>query len=775
MKTDDAYNSTASSARFSTASTSASSVGNWHAQSPSPSKLSNFGNVPRPPPRTTQRRPLSEFIPRPSFGGRASRAPPSPPPHASGPATVTNETTTSPSNVRTVSASTTGSGSTATPPKLFNSSQALETPDLDEFAYMFDGSSVKSRQIADLGQMPRTPPHMNDYRAPHTASPRSLQRRHGPNSAALSPIRKFDDSSPASHASYGSQDQLLRSSSPPKPLAAGSPLGSPYRKHALTPIQTRRFRADTNQIYTSPEDKPEPLRLSPVKRQPPSSFPTEFQQHSSYTGDDMSTVDEVDTTLYESANLASKWTETKAEPLKPPRTGKVMTPTQFARYREEQERMRKTKGKADDSDEDDYNDNDDVENDRKATNERRKQEAQLAVYRQSMMKVTGERPNPQLRSASNFSRPDSNQSMASASGSKSGGEDEDEDIPLGVLASSGFQKSRPPSRSSISPNPPRPASGSPPVPGNGLVVGENHKRSSTLPPFARNLPRDPYMNPNFAASHGTLALGSGASVMGVPAGTSPGTYSPHPSGLIGVIAEEERSRALRRGSTTAPGYQGMPNLPYGMMPQMMSPGEQAQVHMSQQMNQMMHMQWQWMQQMQMQMSHVQGATTPESSRQPSMSLGMPYGNESNMSLPNLPNANRTSYAPSIAPSERSNVGLASRYRPVSMHSDTVLSNQSQNPYSYPANNHRASTFTSNTFSPWSANYGVMSGALPMRPRSPTGATIRTINPSAQRKGQVGFSGVDDDDDEEGWAEMKKARDDKRRSWAVRKSNRKEIA
>ena len=781
-KTEDAYSSAASSVGFSTASTSASSIENHHTYSPSPSKLSNSSDLARPPPHATKRRPFSEFIAKPSYGRRASKEAPTPPPHASRPVTAASVPATSPGNLRTVSASTTSSASTATPPKIFNASQGLETPDLDDFAYMFDDNRLKSSQKADFDQMPQTPPRMNPYTAPQTASPRSLQRKPALIPAAISsPIRNYEDSSPASHATPGSQDRLLRSSNPPRPFATGSPLASPYRNHALTPIQTKRFSENNNQIYTSPKDKPEPLRLSPVKRKPPCSFPTEFQQRSSYAEDDMSAADGPDPTLYESAKLASKWTETKPEPLKPPRPGKVMTPSQFARYREEQEQKRKSKAKADDSDEDDYDDNDDVENDRKATNERRKQEAQLAVYRQSMMKVTGERPSPQLRSASNFSRPDSNLSMASATGSKSGAEDDDEDVPLGVLASNGFQKtSRPPTRSSMSPESSRLASGSPPGPSGGIVVGENHKRSSTLPPFARNLPRDPYMNPNFAASHGTLPMGSGASVMGVPAGTSPGTYSPHPSGLIGVIAEEERSRAMRRGSATAPGSYGsqsMVNLPYGMMPQMMSPGEQAQVHMLQQQNQMMHMQWQWMQQMQMQMSNIQGgATMPESSRQPSMSLGMPYGNESNLSLPNLPTNNKPGYAPSIAPSERSNVGLASRYRPVSMHSDVVLPNPnpSYHPYSHPTNSQRASTFTSNTFSPWSANYGVMSGALPMRPRSPTGAIIYEVNPNAQRKGQVGFSGVDDDDDEEGWAEMKKARDMKRRSWAVRKRERKEL-
>ena len=104
------------------------------------------------------------------------------------------------------------------------------------------------------------------------------------------------------------------------------------------------------------------------------------------------------------------------------------------------------------------------------------------------------------------------------------------------------------------------------------------------------------------------------------------------------------------------------------------------------------------------------------------------------------------YTPSLAPSERSNVGLASRYRPVSNHPDDFDAGMQQ----------RSSTFSSAMAAPW-ADYQQPGGR-----RSPTGATIRTVNPRSRS------AGVDDEDDEEGWAEMKAQRDKKKKGWATRK-------
>ncbi|KAH7022683.1 hypothetical protein EDB80DRAFT_695362, partial [Ilyonectria destructans] len=90
------------------------------------------------------------------------------------------------------------------------------------------------------------------------------------------------------------------------------------------------------------------------------------------------------------------------------------------------------------------------------------------------------------------------------------------------------------------------------------------------------------------------------------------------------------------------------------------------------------------------------------------------------------------YTPSIAPSERSNVGLPGRYRPVSQLSPMV-----------PDTHRRTST---------------MSGALGRWDESKPKATINIVKPG---------DGSDDDDDE-GWEAMKAKRDKKRTMWKSKK-------
>ena len=107
------------------------------------------------------------------------------------------------------------------------------------------------------------------------------------------------------------------------------------------------------------------------------------------------------------------------------------------------------------------------------------------------------------------------------------------------------------------------------------------------------------------------------------------------------------------------------------------------------------------------------------------------------------------YAPSIAPSERSNIGMASRYRPVSIVGDSAR----------PANN-RASTFTSSTFQPWTQNNE--QGGLSL-------GNANTISRPASGSGlgQEPFT-PDDEDDDQGWADMKKKRDKKKGLWKMKK-------
>ena len=507
-------------------------------------------------------------------------------------------------------------------------------------------------------------------------------------------------------------------------------------------------------------------------------------------------------------------------PLGPERHNKVMTPAQFEKYRKEQESRREQYFNKDESDEegDDYEDDDEIERNKKLTRERRKQEAHLAVYRQQMMKVTGEQPSnlpivpqrPSVERASMSAPALTNRSETptfsfdkpAEAGRTS--DEEDEDVPLGVLAAHGFpSKNRPPT--ALGSNIQYKSESYPPP--SASVAGSTAGAGSGLPPFARHLPPDPYygaglVNPSnreslaFGHSGPPSIHGSSASVYGAP------PASPHPGGLVGVIAGEERARAARRGSPNAQGTYGTPlppgvtQMPWGMppgMPPMMSPGEQATVQMTEQMNQMMQMQMQWMQQMQQMMAGgMQGMQPgqqppfmmppqqmlnsgmlappgqqprPMSSGPPPAPVGVgpPQAQQRAMSMmgPNPAPAwqasanNRmsrapsmmsgalggpnTGYAPSIAPSERSNVGMPSRYRPVSI---------------APSDEHasRGASRTSTLTSGMLLN-GDRQSKLSTRP-------VAHI-PAKKSTGS-------DDDDEEGWEEMKKKREKKKSTWRLRK-------
>ncbi|KAI4260345.1 MAG: hypothetical protein LQ352_000318 [Teloschistes flavicans] len=497
--------------------------------------------------------------------------------------------------------------------------------------------------------------------------------------------------------------------------------------------------------------------------------------------------------------------------LKPGVQNKIMTPAQFERYRKEQE-MTRTEGKEstpDDSDDesDRYEDDDEVERNKELAKQRRKQEAHLAVYRQQMMKMTGEqstgvpdlgplRPTAERASASapNFGQrtPTLTFSSDQASGRGKASDDEDEDIPLGVLAAHGFpNKNRPPA---ASPNsgirytsesyPP------PPLSTSGMSVAGG----SRLPAFAKNLPADPYygaglVNPSNREMPSFSNHGNGSQY----GGPSPNL---HPGGLVGVIAGEERARAMRRGSPNAQGNynsplpQGMPQMGMGVppgAPQTMTPGDEAQIHMSQQMTQMMQMQMQWMQQMQQMMA---GGPQPGQQMPPGMppmppphgqhpmnnNLLSPQGqiprpmSHSAPSSPALTQQQQRAmsmmspslgpqwppsksvapsmmsgalgpqgYAPSMVPSERSNIGQPSRYRPVSIapideHSRPV--SRSPNNMLRPSAGDRKSTLSS------------AGKTSPVPPRKV---------PS-------------DDDDEQGWEEMKKKREKKASTWRMKKNH-----
>ena len=519
-------------------------------------------------------------------------------------------------------------------------------------------------------------------------------------------------------------------------------------------------------------------------------------------------------------------------PPKPQTQNKIMTPAQFERYRKEQEmnssNEQQTQQVSSDEEADDYDDDDEMERNKQIAKQRRKQEAHLAVYRQQMMKVTGEQPSdlpsinlrPSLERSS-LSAPDIpnrsssieiNFDKATEDGKTS--DDEDEDVPLGVLAAHGFpSKNRPPTAMSVRDSRVQYKSESYPPPPASTTGASQGGQSSGLPPFAKNLPQDPYfgaglVNPSNRESPAFAHPNQGSVQGGAPPNV-------HPSGLVGVIAGEEKARAARRGSPNPHGNYGSP-LPSGMsqmpgfppgMPPMMSPGEQATVQMSEQMTKMMQMQMQWMQQMQQMMGpgmqFPPGQQLPMMPGQPAMmmppmipippsqhqqpissgpqtvpstpggyiqggramSMMGPsptppwppqHGNNGHSQPATMsgglggPGAN---YAPSIAPSERSNVGMPSRYRPVSI---------------APADEHksrthsRASTMNSNTLRPNEA--GRASTLSTSRERT-SNLSIRPVSRTPPQK-----AGSDDDDDE-GWEEMKQMKEQKKSVW--RRNKRKD--
>ncbi len=476
---------------------------------------------------------------------------------------------------------------------------------------------------------------------------------------------------------------------------------------------------------------------------------------------------------------------------------KVMTPAQFERYRREQEMTRtksnSSKSQASDEDSDNYDDDDDTERNRQLAKQRRKQEAHLAVYRQQMMKVTGEQPSdlPTIGLRPGVDRASmSTPNLAGRAGTPTlhierppGGkasDDEDEDIPLGILAAHGFPtKSRPPTAGALGSGPIKYTSESYPPPPMSSAGTSTAGRPPGLPPFAKNLPPDPYFGAGLVnPSNREAPRNGGGSVYGAP------SSGVHPGGLVGVIAGEERAKAIRRGSPNANAGWGSP-LPQGMpqmgMPGMMSPGDEAQVQMSQQMSQMMQMQMQWMQQMQQMMGGgVQGqppAQPPPQlmlpQQQPMMSNGFltPSGqiprpvSHSAPASPGIVQAQQRAmslmpstsqwpgqmqraslapsvmgvqgYAPSIAPSERSNVGMPTRYRPVSI---APIDEQT-----------RPSSRTSTMLQP-PDNYR----------KSNASSNLRVVQQPKKT--------ASDDDDEEGWEEMKKKRENKKNTWKLKKND-----
>ena len=617
--------------------------------------------------------------------------------------------------------------------------------------------------------------------------------------------------------------------SPPqrKPVPPPSSQENPQQRQPLT-----LYDGD-NQDYTSMID-------STSIATTPKAHKAEPTIHQDTLEDDLS--------FQEMARSAAQYEagDYNAVPAAPSSKGKkVMTPAEFEQYKEDKERYRisSESSRTDDSDNssvEDYDEDDEAERTAEMTKQRRKQEAKLSVYRQQMMKVTGERNLPSLQPSPNGGSPGLSKRVSSTSlkdkqntGSKSSGdEDEDEDIPLGILAAHGFpSKDRAPShlqRTSSQPNiryqsetypPPVP-----PLPGSS---GQN------LPVFARNLPKDPYFGASIVNPSVRESMGFNSGAASVYGGSQAPASNVPPGGLVGIIAQEERAKALRRGSPNSKSFDatnqaaGLP-LPPSMMPQMapnmgmpspqpaLSPDQHAQMQMNQQMTQMMQMQMQWMQQMMaMQSMHpgqqmpqmlqtaqmppvaqamsmpqmptlpqMHGAAQRQSSSgptTPSGFLSVPTGSvrpssngsqfgsaqveqgkmgqsnqwqSSRVSLsPSQMLGNRMSqqsaqgYAASIAPSERSNIGQPSRYRPVS-----VAPTES-------TNHNRASTMGANAQRAWDSRPASSAG-LGTDLKQRAAVTVRPVVPRV----------ADEEDEDEGWEEMRRKREGKKKIWKDKKQN-----
>ena len=506
----------------------------------------------------------------------------------------------------------------------------------------------------------------------------------------------------------------------------------------------------------------------------------------------------------------------------PPVGGKVMTPAQFERYKKEQELRRSGSGSAkddeDDSSEDNYEEEDEAERNRQMAKQRQRQEAQMSVYRQQMMKVTGEQqPLSGVPSRPEISRTSqSTPNLTNLTGKMStinlgenpdptakSSEDEDDDIPLGILAAHGFpSKERPPShlnRMGSQPNIRYTSEAYPPPPPPPQSVAGGGGKN--IPVFARNLPKElPYFGAGLVnpSNRESLAFGSGSqSVYGGSQATGARQEPPPPGGLVGIIAKEERARAMRRGSPNAQTFDGP-----GMASGAVSPEAQAQMQMNQQMAQMMQMQMQWMQQMmamqglppmppmpgmpQLPMPGMPnqmppGGFPPSPNGPRPGSMGKPVvggglmppqqqGRAMSMLGPDMQaqwNAqNRMSmapsfapsfngqrpgsvmqqqgmnarYAPSMVPSERSTVGQPSRYRPVSIMPED--------------NKTRSST--------------MMSGSILKNWDSKNRASTMGLDANRNIPSVRAVGKADDEDEDEGWAEMKKKKENKRSLWRGRK-------
>lgn len=716
----------------------------------------------------------------------------------------------------------------------------LTPPRVDEDFDMDLGGDF-SKMILGNGKRASAVTVKDDQNGRQALAPRSLTASRFNQQPAPVPIQ-IDvttkvEASPYSWSSQHSNDQLIAPSSPSPPTKENIP--PPVPKHSSP-------RSDRLAPH-SPEVAPRKSLLSPNAPMPEQEEGED--EEARLLKDSLSTVskfmtgsvastktapsgaryrrNEDDESLFDTSHSYSNHKSPgrfSARQSSPQQSNKVMTPAEFEKYRKDKERQDRerqieissAKDKGDDEEDNYDDDEDDLEKAKQQTKQRRKQEAHMAVYRQQMMKVTGESSNPSPSRPSlsiSFSTPNlPNLAVGPSTGATATTDpsDEDEEIPLAILAAHGFpNKNRPPTRlSTMGSNPNLRASHQPSFQRPVSMIGDASQTGpGRLPAFARNLPQDPFLGAGLVRNsvRESFALGAGSPAPGQLGGAVP------PGGLIGVIANEERNRAMRRGSphietsssmASLPGsnFDPIAGIPAHMMysappapsPPALTPGDQAQIQMTNQMQQFMQMQMQFMQMMAGQNGGT--PTTPNGhARLPSVGsmtnltaipgagptpgIGMSMGgvggpemrhsfmgNDSMLDLggrggevqmrtmsmvqpssaswiqppqhlnfaPSI-RLQGGGYTPSIAPSERSNIGLPGRYRPVS---------HLPAPHAPVAPGNLRTSMT-------------MSGAITHQ--QPTISITKSGNNS------------DDDDDEEGWAAMKAKREKRQSAWKNKKS------
>ncbi|EER41965.1 conserved hypothetical protein [Histoplasma capsulatum H143] len=666
------------------------------------------------------------------------------------------------------SAATASTTSTATPPRLPDTN--LDMGDALSFGNMFDGLD---REKENHKEQPAAPLLQSSLRRESASAtpliPTKGSQNHPPPLQFVS--SKDVEPSPHTNDSQNSRDGLMSReeddpilSRPPASRVRTSVL--PSTNGSLSPTYnsgpSSRYYRSTVQLSRAADVEDEDAKIvnnsvSAQRRMtaefspdgdPPSSLPfsgSRWKQRNAAkqitrrptpqdedphddTHDDAHLV----AALAAEASLAERYEEnaSNSEGHQPP---KVMTPAQFERYRQQKEMTMKESNASstrhsDDDDSDHYDEEEDeVEKAREAAKQRKKQEAHLSVYRQQMMKVTGEAAklrNSEQNSVDNASPPGllNNINRTSSfmapeqptTGKVSDGEDDD-DIPLAILAAHGFpNKARPP----------------------GLLTPS-------------------ISNPNLRASMQSFAASPPSVAAESPVATTPTARASLP---IQWMQSMMQMQGMQTPMNMGPGVHNAPPPSLPRPVSMFSNFNPSQ-------------------------PHLQGP--PQVDHRTLSLLDPKWNNRQSAFFPNSPLGPEPGYAPSVAPSERSNIGTARRYRPVS----------TSQPPPHDKAMARSSTFTASTLRPWTEeqpwkisrtstmNLNSDGNAIDMlrvgteglnvpgtsgsRPLS--GLRVSTnmdMNINGGKGGDVHVihrSTDDDDDDEEGaWAEMMKNREKKKK-------------